>query len=128
MSDIASRLQVAQADSQLPVSWYFDEKIFELEKRLIFDAAARYVGHALMVPELNDYRSLEWHDHSRCWSITPMDSTSCRTSAVTARRSCSRVRAMPRTSSVRSTAGPTTTRALCSAPAFCPEAVPQPQA
>ena len=65
MSDIASRLQVAQADSQLPVSWYFDEKIFELEKRLIFDAAARYVGHALMVPELNDYRSLEWHDHSR---------------------------------------------------------------
>ena len=28
MSDIASRLQVAQADSQLPVSWYFDEKIF----------------------------------------------------------------------------------------------------
>lgn len=50
---------------QLPASWYFDEKRFELEKKLLFDAGAGYVGHALMVPEAHDYRSLEWMDHAR---------------------------------------------------------------
>ena len=29
--------------SQLPVSWYFDPKIFELEKKLLFAAGANYV-------------------------------------------------------------------------------------
>ncbi len=64
MSDIASRFEVAPATSQLPVSWYFDDRIFELEKRLIFDAGPGYVGHRLMVPEVDDYRSLEWLDHA----------------------------------------------------------------
>ncbi|MCB1886452.1 MAG: aromatic ring-hydroxylating dioxygenase subunit alpha [Rhodocyclaceae bacterium] len=64
MSDIASQINVAPAASQLPVSWYFDEQVFELEKRLIFDAGPGYVGHGLMVPEVNDYRSLEWRDHA----------------------------------------------------------------
>ncbi|MCB1958323.1 MAG: aromatic ring-hydroxylating dioxygenase subunit alpha, partial [Rhodocyclaceae bacterium] len=64
MSDIASQIKVAPATSQLPVSWYFDDRIFELEKRLIFDAGPGYVGHRLMVPEVNDYRSLEWRDHA----------------------------------------------------------------
>ena len=64
MSDIASQLKVAPATSQLPVSWYFDDRIFELEKRLIFDAGPGYVGHRLMVPEVHDYRSLEWRDHA----------------------------------------------------------------
>ena len=32
MSDIASKIHLAQAVSQLPVSWYFDEQVFELEK------------------------------------------------------------------------------------------------
>ncbi|MDD2668527.1 MULTISPECIES: aromatic ring-hydroxylating dioxygenase subunit alpha [Zoogloea] len=65
MSDAASQAILAPAISQLPVSWYFDEKIFELEKRLLFDAGPGYVGHELMVPEANQYRSLEWLDHSR---------------------------------------------------------------
>ncbi|RTL42825.1 MAG: Rieske (2Fe-2S) protein, partial [Rhodocyclaceae bacterium] len=64
MSDIASQAQLSPAVSQLPVSWYFDEKVFELEKRLLFDAGPGYVGHELMVPEVNQYRSLEWLDHS----------------------------------------------------------------
>lgn len=64
MSDIASQIQLAAATSQLPVSWYFDERVFELEKRLIFDAGPGYVGHELMVPEVDDYRSLEWLDHA----------------------------------------------------------------
>ena len=65
MSDIASRAVVTQADSQLPVSWYFDEKVFELEQRLLFDAGPGYVGHELMVPEVGNYRSLEWLDHAK---------------------------------------------------------------
>ncbi|MFN3986873.1 MAG: aromatic ring-hydroxylating oxygenase subunit alpha [Rhodocyclaceae bacterium] len=65
MSDIASKAQLAPGTSQLPVSTYFDEKIFELEKRLLFDGGAGYVGHELMVPEVGNYRSLEWLDHSK---------------------------------------------------------------
>jgi len=45
MSDIASKAQLAQAAFQLPVSWYFDQKVFELEKKLLFDAGPGYVGH-----------------------------------------------------------------------------------
>ena len=65
MSDIVSAARLAPAVSQLPVNWYFDEKVFELEKRLIFDAGPGYVGHELMVPDPGNYRTLEWLDHSR---------------------------------------------------------------
>jgi phenylpropionate dioxygenase-like ring-hydroxylating dioxygenase large terminal subunit len=65
MSDIASRAKLSPGVSQFPVDWYFDEKIFELEKKLIFDAGPGYVGHELMVPELYNYRSQEWLDHAR---------------------------------------------------------------
>ena len=62
MSKVATLSRLAPAVSQLPVDWYFDEKIFELEKKLIFDAGPGYVGHQLMVPEAGDFRSLEWKD------------------------------------------------------------------
>src|SRR5690606_34357581 len=65
MSDMASRRQLAPGVSQLPVSTYFDQKVFEREKRLLFDAGPGYVGHELMVPEVGNYRSLEWLDHSK---------------------------------------------------------------
>jgi phenylpropionate dioxygenase-like ring-hydroxylating dioxygenase large terminal subunit len=65
MSDVGARALLSPGLSQLPVEWYFDEKLFELEKKLIFDAGPGYVGHELMVPELYDYRSQEWHDHAR---------------------------------------------------------------
>lgn len=65
MSDIASHSRLVPGTSQLPVSWYFDEKLFELEKKLIFDAGPGYVGHELMVPEVHDYRTQEWLDHGR---------------------------------------------------------------
>ncbi|MBS1161273.1 MAG: Rieske (2Fe-2S) region [Proteobacteria bacterium] len=65
MSDVATLSRLAPAVSQLPVHWYFDEKIYELEKKLIFDAGPGYVGHQLMVPEAGDYRSLEWKDHGQ---------------------------------------------------------------
>ena len=47
MSDIASKAQLGQASSQLPVSWYFDEKVFELEtenKTLKLQLQAKYAG------------------------------------------------------------------------------------
>ncbi|GAA5168983.1 aromatic ring-hydroxylating dioxygenase subunit alpha [Viridibacterium curvum] len=65
MSQIDSRSRLAPAASQLPVSAYFDEKLFELEKRLLFDAGPGYVGHELMVPEPGNYRTLGWQDHAR---------------------------------------------------------------
>ncbi len=65
MSDIASTAQLAPGVSQLPVSLYFDEMVFEMEKRLLFDAGPGYVGHELMVPEVGSYRSLEWLDHAK---------------------------------------------------------------
>ncbi len=65
MADIGAKGQLAQAVSQLPVPWYFDEKIFEQEKKLLFDAGPGYTGHEQMVPEIGSYRSLEWLDHSK---------------------------------------------------------------
>jgi len=37
MSDIGNRADLGPGVSQLPVDWYFDEKLFELEKQLIFE-------------------------------------------------------------------------------------------
>jgi len=65
MSDVATLSRLAPAVSQLPVDWYFDDRIHELEKKLIFDAGPGYVGHQLMVPEAGDWRSLEWKDHGQ---------------------------------------------------------------
>jgi len=65
MTDLANQAGLATAASQLPVSWYFDEKIFELEKKLLFEAGPGHVGHQLMVPAAGDWRSLEWQDHAR---------------------------------------------------------------
>ena len=64
MSDVAHLRQVKPARPQLPVSWYFDPAIFELEKKLLFDVGANYVGHELMVPNVVDFHTLAHTDHS----------------------------------------------------------------
>jgi phenylpropionate dioxygenase-like ring-hydroxylating dioxygenase large terminal subunit len=64
MSSLATPAQVRPARCQLPVSWYFDAEIFAREQRL-FAAGANYVGHELMVPNVGDYHTLGWMDHSR---------------------------------------------------------------
>ncbi len=56
MSDLSLRLQPAA--SQLPVSSYFDEALFQRERALLFERGPRYVGHALSVPEPGDYHAL----------------------------------------------------------------------
>ena len=50
---------------QLPVSWYVDPAIYELEKNVLFSHVPHYKGHALMIPEVGDYRSLEWMNHAK---------------------------------------------------------------
>ena len=67
MSDLARWRQVRPASPQLPVSWYFDPEIFALEKKLLFDAGANYVGHELMVPQAGDYHSLTWTNDA--WTL-----------------------------------------------------------
>ena len=65
MSNVASLRELKPARPQLPVSWYFDPEIFALEKKLLFDAGANYVGHELMVPNVGDYYTLPWTDHAK---------------------------------------------------------------
>src|SRR5689334_20399450 len=65
MADILSHRKIRPASPHLPVSWYFDPEIFALEKKLLFDAGSNYVGHELMVPNVGDYYTLAWTDHSK---------------------------------------------------------------
>lgn len=56
MSDLS--LQLQQAASQLPVSTYFDEALFQRELNTLFRQGPRYVGHQLSVPNPGDYFAL----------------------------------------------------------------------
>jgi choline monooxygenase len=60
MSDFSNSSALLNNALQLPVSWFFDPKIAELEKKLFFDKGPGYVGHELMVPNMGDYHVLEW--------------------------------------------------------------------
>jgi choline monooxygenase len=61
MSDLASlRALDAVASPQLPVDWYFDPRIYELEQQKLFAQGPGYVGHALMAPTRGDYCALDW--------------------------------------------------------------------
>ena len=63
MSDLSLRLQ--QAASQLPVSSYFDDALFQRELELIFQRGPRYVGHQLAVPNAGDYYALPQEGQGR---------------------------------------------------------------
>ena len=63
MSDLS--LQLQQATSQLPVSSYFDEALFQQERTTIFQCGPRYVGHANSVPEIGDYFALPQEGEGR---------------------------------------------------------------
>ena len=65
MSDLPSSRALKPNASQLPVSWYFDQKVFELEQTLLFSTGPGYVGHELMVPNVGDYRTLATTDHGK---------------------------------------------------------------
>ena len=63
MSDLS--LQLQQAASQLPVSSYFDEALFQRELKILFERGPRYVGHSLAVPETGDYFALPQENQGR---------------------------------------------------------------
>jgi choline monooxygenase len=69
MSDLS--LQLQQAASQLPVSSYFDEALFQRELETIFQRGPRYVGHQLAVPEVGDYHALPQEGEGRALVRTP---------------------------------------------------------
>ena len=63
MSDLSLRLQ--QPASQLPVSSYFDEALFQREMKTLFHNGPRYVGHSLSVPDVGDYHALPQEGEGR---------------------------------------------------------------
>jgi choline monooxygenase len=69
MSDLS--LQLQQAASQLPVSSYFDEALYQRELELIWQRGPRYLGHALCVPETGDYHTLAHEGEGRALLRTP---------------------------------------------------------
>ena len=65
MTDLANTSALLQTPSQLPVDWYLDPAILEVEKKILFDNGPGYVGHELMVPNVGDYHVLEWMDNAK---------------------------------------------------------------
>lgn len=43
----------------IPIHWYFDPSIYNLEKEFVFKQNPQYVGHRLLVPNLGDYYVLK---------------------------------------------------------------------
>lgn len=58
MSDLFDVSQLAP--TQLPVEWYLDPRVLDLEKRFLFDQGPGYVGHEVMLPNVGDYYVPEW--------------------------------------------------------------------
>jgi choline monooxygenase len=69
MSDLS--LQLQQATSQLPVSSYFDEALFQRERKTLFQGGPRYVGHANAVPAVGYYFTLPQEGEGRALLRTP---------------------------------------------------------
>lgn len=54
---IARQANVESA-AGLPISWYFDSEILEIERRELFAAGPTYAGHASLAPNDGDYMAL----------------------------------------------------------------------
>lgn len=65
MSNLSDSASLQHASTQLPVEWYFDRNVYELEMKYIWQLGPKYVGHELMVPNPGDYHSLEWMGHAK---------------------------------------------------------------
>ena len=59
MSDLSLSLEsLERSRSQLSVTSYFDEELFQREQARIFQQSPRYLGHELAVPGVGDYLAL----------------------------------------------------------------------
>lgn len=65
MSNLVDVSQLTQTTTPLPTDWYVDPGILDLEKRLLFDQGAGYVGHEIMLPNVGDYHVLEWMNSAK---------------------------------------------------------------
>ena len=65
MTDLANVSALTRTPVQMPVDWYFDPRIAAIEQKVLFEKGPGYVGHELMVPEIGNYRSLEWMNHAK---------------------------------------------------------------
>jgi phenylpropionate dioxygenase-like ring-hydroxylating dioxygenase large terminal subunit len=65
MTDLSRVAALRPSTAQLPVHWYFDPHIYEVEKRLLFDAGPNYTGHELLTPENGDFHALSWADNAK---------------------------------------------------------------
>jgi phenylpropionate dioxygenase-like ring-hydroxylating dioxygenase large terminal subunit len=68
MTDLASQKALTRASPNLPLSWYFDPRVAEVEEKLLFARGPGYVGHAQMAPNPGDYRVLDWRSNG-AWSL-----------------------------------------------------------
>lgn len=60
MTDLATATTLELTPTQLPLSWYFDPAIAQIEQRTLFATGPGYVGNELMVPNAGDYYVLDW--------------------------------------------------------------------
>jgi len=66
MSDLSPVLaSLHRSQSQLPVSAYFDQTLYQTELERIFQCGPRYLGHALSVPEVGDHYALPQEEEGR---------------------------------------------------------------
>lgn len=72
MSDLSLSLEsLGRARSQLPVTSYFDEPLYQRELELIWPGSPRYLGHELAIPEVGDYLALPQEGEGRVLVRTP---------------------------------------------------------
>jgi choline monooxygenase len=65
MTDLGNPLHLARVSPQLPLSWYFDQAILDIEMDVLFRQGPGYVGHLLQIPERGDFHTLSWEDNGR---------------------------------------------------------------
>ncbi len=65
MSDLANTSALLHTSPQLPVQWYNDPAIFEIEKKILLANSPGYIGHELMVPNMGDYHVLDWMNSAK---------------------------------------------------------------
>jgi phenylpropionate dioxygenase-like ring-hydroxylating dioxygenase large terminal subunit len=65
MSNLANADRLRRATSQLPVSWYCDPALYDLEQKILFARGPCYVGHELMVPNVGDFHALASRDNAQ---------------------------------------------------------------
>jgi phenylpropionate dioxygenase-like ring-hydroxylating dioxygenase large terminal subunit len=68
MTDLASQKALTRSAPHLPLSWYFDARVAEQERKFLFEQGPGYVAHAQMAPNPGDYRVLDWRNHG-AWTL-----------------------------------------------------------